>query len=168
MIDISDEQKFLENYKKKIIRETIKILCKNYQIYDSDNKLMDAEIIQQKIISPKIVKRCIGVTSTIPVSQCTRNAIENYDYCKSHLYKMCLKSQDINKVSLNIKSVEYNNNKNEDNISKCKDKFRKKFIDDSFYWIDDKFIYDMNYNKVGYIDNNSYILTSDPFILETI
>ena len=44
---VTDEQKFLESYKKKIIKETLKTICKNYTIYDSDDNLVDFETIQK-------------------------------------------------------------------------------------------------------------------------
>lgn len=158
---VTDEQKFLESYKKKIIKETLKTICKNYTIYDSDDNLVDFETIQKQLLVSKTLKRCIGTTSTSPVNQCTRNAVENYDYCRTHLYKMCLKTDCVDDVSFEI---EFNLNK----VNECKNNLKKKLIDDSFYYIDEKFIYDTHYNKVGYIEDGKYILTSDPFILETI
>jgi hypothetical protein len=159
---ISNEQKFLENYKKRIIKDTIKILCNQYHVYDSDENLLDAETLQKQILTPKIIKRCIGTTNTAPVSQCTRNAIDNYDYCKTHLYRMCLKSQEDEEFST---PIEYKTHTN--NITTPIQNLKKKFIDDSFYFVDDKFIYDSDNLKVGYIHNNDFILTSDPFLLDT-
>jgi hypothetical protein len=161
MNSVTDEQKFLESYKKKIIKETLKTICKNYTIYDSDDNLVDFETIQKQLLFSKTLKRCVGTTNTSPVTQCTRNAVENYDYCRTHLYKMCLKTESVDDVSFEI---EFNLNK----VNECKNNLKKKLIDDSFYYIDEKFIYDTNYNKVGYIEDERYILTSDPFILETI
>jgi hypothetical protein len=161
---VTDEHKFLESYKKKIIKETLKTLYKNYKIYDDDDNLVDIDTIQKEIFSPKIVKRCIGTTNTSPISQCNRNAIENYDYCKTHLYKMCLESNNIDdSISVPIEFTLNNSNSIE-----LKDKLKKKFIEDTFYFIDSKFIYDDNYIKVGYIHNNEYILTSNPFLLDNL
>jgi hypothetical protein len=165
MNSINDEQKFFENYKKRIIRDIIKTLCKNYKVYNSNNVLMDIEILQKEILIPKTIKRCIGAINTANVSQCSRNAIENYDYCKTHLYKICLRSEET--VSQKIQPIEFNINSSNNN-SQEQYNLKKKFIDDSFYFIDSKFIYDTNYIKVGYVYNNEYILTSDPFLLDTI
>ena len=46
----------------------------------------------------------------------------------------------------------------------------KTFINDSFYYHDKSFIYDKeSLEKVGYIENeNDFILTDDPFILEIL
>lgn len=165
MNSVNDEQKFFENYKKRITRDIIKTLCKNYKVYDSNNVLMDIETLQKEILTPKTIKRCIGATNTTPISQCSRNAVENYDYCKTHLYKICLHSQE--EISEKNLPIEFNINSPNDNYQeKCN--LKKKFIDDSFYLIDSKFIYDTNHIKVGYVYNNEYILTSDPFLLDTI
>lgn len=163
--DSTNEQKFLENYKKRIIKDLIKNLCKDYTIYDTDDNLIDSDVLYKRILTPKTVKRCIGVTNTNPVSQCSRNAIDNYDYCKTHLYKMCLQSNEDEDVLSSLTNIEYLSMPQVENDYK---NLKKKFIDDSFYYIDEKYIYDSSYSKVGYIQNNNYILTNDPFILETI
>lgn len=51
-------------------------------------------------------------------------------------------------------------------------KMRKEFIEDSFFLVDEEYIYDKDsYEKVGYIDNESgvkkFVLTDDPFILNS-
>jgi hypothetical protein len=162
-IDISNEQKFLEQYKKKIIKDVLKTLCKQYFIYDANDNEIDMDTLQKQFLFPKVVKRCIGTTNTHPVSQCSKNAIDNYDYCKIHLYKMCLNKYD-DKQEIYTPPIEFTCTTTDVEITKL----RKKFIEDSFYFIDEKFIYDASNNKVGYISNGEYILTSDPFILETL
>lgn len=164
-IDISNEQKFLEQYKKKIIKDLLKTLCKQYIIYDSNDNEVDMETLKKQFLFPKIVKRCIGTTNTTPVSQCSKNAIDNYDYCKIHLYKMCLNQnqvQNSNKEHSYIPPIEFNCTVEPIKVNNLK----KKFIEDSFYFVDERFIYDSNNIKVGYISNGEYVLTSDPFILE--
>lgn len=161
-IDVSNEQKFLEQYKKKIIKDMLKTLCKQYTIFDSNDNEVDIDHLQKQFLFPKVVKRCIGTTNTNPVSQCSKNALDNYDYCKIHLYKICL-SKQTDKEESYIPPIEFTCTTSEVELTQL----RKKFIEDSFYFIDDKFIYDASNNKVGYISNGEYILTSDPFILET-
>jgi len=163
-IDISNEQKFLEQYKKKIIKDVLKTLCKQYFIYDANDNEVDIEFLQKQFLFPKVVKRCIGTTNTNPVSQCSKNALDNYDYCKIHLYKICLSKQEEEKQDAYIPSIEFTCSTTNIELTQLK----KKFIEDSFYFIDEKFIYDASNNKVGYISNGEYILTSDPFILETV
>lgn len=159
-----DEQKFLENFKKRVIKDTIKILCKNYSIYDSNENQIDEKELVEKILTPKIIKRCIGTTSTSPISQCTRNSVENYNYCKTHLYKMCLEDNSKFEIhSLPQITLVQGYSDTYQHMSNL----TKKFIEDSFYYVDNKYIYDMNMSKVGYIEeNDNYILTSDPFVLE--
>lgn len=172
--NISSEQKFLENYKKRIIKEVIKSLCKDYKIYDSYDNLMDSETLQKLLLTPKVMRRCIGTTNTSPITQCSRNALENCDYCKTHMYKLGVTNIDKDKDNFNTNILfeykyinNYENDKVDANVYE-KD-LKKKFIDDAFYLIDDKFIYDnKTLERVGIIDNNKYILTLDPFILNTL
>jgi hypothetical protein len=51
--------------------------------------------------------------------------------------------------------------------TQSKDKsLQQKFIDNTFYYVDDEFVYDKEtYEKVGYKQNNEYVLTFDPFLL---
>ena len=52
------------------------------------------------------------------------------------------------------------------NVSK---NLKKQFIEDTFYWIDDKYIYDIDsYEKVGIIEYNEFKLTSDPYLLKIL
>lgn len=171
------KQHFLENYRKKLIKQCIKTIYKNYQIYNEYDDIVSEKEIEQLFLKPKIIKRCIGTTNTTPIMQCSRNAMENSDYCKTHIYKMGMLKQDNQNVSFEFKMI-----KNEQNDELLKDKnvlkdkhglkdkhLIKKFIDDSFYLTDNKYIYNPDtMSRVGYIDNNEYILTSDPFILEII
>jgi len=152
------EEKFLENYKNKIIKECIKSIYKKCNINDKKtNEQISDDKLYKILLEQKIIKRCIGCTNTVPINQCSRNAIDNFDYCKTHLYKISLKGENIAKSSINICK--------DKDIKKDKLNLTKKFIDDTFYYIDEKLIYNTNLEKVGYINNNEYILSSDPFIL---
>ena len=157
--------KFLESYKKRIIKELLKNLLKNYKVYDVNDNIVDKDILYDQLIVAKVVKRCVGVTNTNPISQCTKKALDNYDYCKTHLSKMCFKKVEEDCVD---KCLIYFESNDKISSESQNSNLRKKFIDDSFYLIDDKFIYDNDYKKVGYIENSRYILTNDPFILENM
>ena len=50
----------------------------------------------------------------------------------------------------------------------CESSLTKKFIEDTFYYVDQQYVYDLNLEKVGYMDEGTCVLTSDPFILEMI
>jgi hypothetical protein len=155
-----NEQQFLENFKKRIVKDTIKKICKNYIILNDNNQEINEEELLNQLLKPKIIKRCVGTTKGTPVLQCTRNALDGYDYCKSHLYKLCLQET---KQNVNLPEVSFQKLEKSDITG-----LQKVFIDDSFYFVDDKYIYDTNNIKVGYISNKEFILTSDPFILEMI
>lgn len=155
------EQQFLETFKKRVIKDTIKKICKNYTILnDNEEEISEEELISQ-LLKPKIIKRCVGTTKGTPVLQCNRYALDGYDYCKSHLYRMCL--QEPKEVDCNLPEVSFTKSEKNDTRN-----LQKVFIDDSFYFVDDKYIYNTNSIKVGYISNKEFILTSDPFILEMI
>lgn len=148
---------FLKTYRKKLIKEFSKSILRNFQVTNMNGLLVDQEEIIKSLYNFKVSKRCIGITSSSNVSQCTRNAIEDRDYCKTHMYKIGLVKEEIT-VSINHIS----NSK----LNDCS-KLKKKFINDSFYYVNDKFIYNIDTNeKVGYIFQSEYILTSDPFILD--
>lgn len=152
-----NEQKFLEKYKKKIIKECINSICKQYIVIDKDDNIVSSEKLNNVLTSNK-TRRCVGCTTTYPITQCARNAVENFDYCKIHLYKIGIKESEDNQSENTCIIVDNKSDINKSNLI-------KKFIQDSFYYIDDKFIYSMNLEKVGYIHNNEYNLTCDPFIL---
>lgn len=153
-----NETKFLENYKKKIVKEFTKELIKNFKVYNNNtNTVVSEKDIINIICAPKILNRCIGTTTTGIISQCTRNAIDKFEYCKTHMYKIgYIKKKEETNTIIYIESVQ--NTKNTEDL-------KRKFINNSFYYVDDKFIYDKFSNKVGYINNQEYILSSDPFIL---
>ena len=156
-----NEQQFLENFKKRIVKETVKKICKTYTIFDENEQEVYEDEIVNLVLQPKITKRCVGTTKGTPVSQCNRYALDGYDYCKSHLYKVCLQESKPD----NLPQVTFTQNTSQ-NIDLSE--LHKIFIDDSFYYTDNKYIYDYQYSKVGYISNKDFILTSDPFILEMI
>jgi hypothetical protein len=95
------------------------------------------------------------------------------------MYKLGITNKDKDKDKDNFNpnilfEYKYTNNDENGDSEKVHNKvyekdLKKKFIDDVFYLIDDKFIYDnKTLEKVGIINNNNYILTLDPFILKTL
>lgn len=160
-----NERKFLETYKKKIIKDCIKTIYKQFTVIDKHNNDITDQELHKILLRQKNIKRCIGCTNKTPISQCTKNAIHEFDYCKSHLYKAGLTSEKPIVTDFNIIKQHQLIDKSD---------LIKKFIDDSFYYIhkipqtNQPFIYNMNLEKVGYIHNNEYILTSNPFILQMI
>ena len=75
----------LEKYKKNIMKDTIKKIYEKYSIYDEDNLVNEMQVIEyvKKLNNQlQFKKRCCGISRS---KQCTKNSIENYDYCKSHI-----------------------------------------------------------------------------------
>lgn len=158
-MQVNSEQVFLEKYKKSILKQAISII---YQNKDDIINLSKQEILDL-VLKPKIIKRCLGISSTF--TQCTSNALQDQEYCKRHL-----KYSVLNKESDNSQEPEFE-------ITKIKNKFQdeskikmnKKFINDTFYFTDTKYIYDIEtLEKVGIINKKKFFLTSDPFILQSI
>lgn len=110
---------------------------------------------------------CKGISKN--GNKCSRKASENSKYCKTHNY---LSYREM--INEKFENIQINNPdpiniiQNEDILEKPIkiENMELKFIDDSFYYIDNKFIYEKDtLNKVGYIHNDEYILSDDPFIL---
>lgn len=100
-------------------------------------------------------------------NKCTNKTFEDSKYCKRHHY-LTFKEQFESNLKTDI--VILDNNKNENKSCLDSSALQSKMIDDTFYYIDDQFIYEKDtLQKVGYIEidngNKNYILTSDPFIL---
>jgi len=146
----------LDNYKKTIIKDVVKNIYKKYCIYDNQSNLIDEkEVI--KYLNKVDNKRCCGVSNSSNPKQCKMKAIESYDYCKNHMMTYSMPkiiSVDCIKESISEKSDLLN--------------LKKKFIGDSFYYVDTKFIYNNFKEKVGYIQSNEYHFTDDPYILNNI
>ena len=145
-----EETKLLENYKKKVIKQSIKILLNEIKINYTEEELF--KILMQV----KSKKQCIGITNML--KQCPRNATDNLDYCKTHMNNYGLTKNTTTKEIEIIHTTE---------IIKETANLKKKFIDDTFYYIDNYYIYDIKtMEKVGIKSNGEFILTCDPFILK--
>lgn len=159
-------------------------LCQDLDIYKRgvqqhrDNLVSQGELKQMIQLYLNIhidSKICQGITSQN--TRCTRKAKNNSSYCQLHINKYRTSHNLIIKHEKNQVYVNEHDivlvTKSDDNIVRKKS-MKTKFIDDKFYNIDGKFIYEKDtLDKVGYIkiDENGkseYILTDDPFILEEI
>jgi hypothetical protein len=149
-----EETKLLENYKKKIIKQSIKILLNEINIDYTEEELF------RILMQVKSKKQCIGITNNL--KQCPRNAFDDLDYCKTHIKNYGLRKRT--DTNLHTKEIEIIHTKE---IIKENANLKKKFIDDTFYYIDDSYIYDIKtMEKVGIKSNGEFILTCDPFILK--
>lgn len=154
----------LEKFNKETVKKVIKDILKNYVILDKNMDKVKEETLIRDLLNVEQVERCSGVVSSGGgFTQCTRNASDNGAYCKTHVKKYQNKTA-AKRISVQdemlylVKSQVGIDDKN----------LKKVFIEDSFYFVDDNFIYD-NVNqilsKVGYIEQGEYVLTDDPFIL---
>jgi len=113
-------------------------------------------------------QNCCAITKS--GTRCSNKSNPQSKYCRKHIQQAMysiIKNPKSNKnlfeqqEILLVNESTYNEESNHQ-ISK----FDKKFIDDTLYLVDSKFIYDsQTKNKVGYIDNGQFILTDDPFEL---
>lgn len=159
------EIEILEKYKKTIIKDTIKQIYEKYSIYDEENdRTLDEKEIKEYLdkLNNKVKKRCCGVSTTNLPTQCKSFALENFDYCKKHMMTYNVFNSKQREIETEIET-EICQNTHDVDISNLK----RKFIEDSFYYVDNSFIYNNLKQKVGYIDNSEYHLTDDPYILES-
>lgn len=154
----------LEKYKKTITRDIIKKIYEKYTIYDEDENEINEKDIKDYLdkLNNPIKKRCCGVSKTGVPKQCKSFAVTNFDYCKSHMmtYGVCRRLGAEPQENIDVEICKNIVGEHID-LSHLK----MKFIEDSFYYVDTKFIYNKLKQKVGYIDNGEFILTDDPYIL---
>lgn len=163
---MEDSEQYMK-FKNNVLKKFLKDIKKKYKIIDNEgNEVLDEHLLQLNKFT-----RCQGVvtTSTGAFARCTKNATENCSYCKLHLKK------ELHKQMYQAQTENKNKKENREIIiiepspitEVSKGQLQKKFIEDSFYYIDSNFIYSIDDNrKVGIIDNHQYILTDDPFVLK--
>lgn len=157
------------------ISNIIDNLLEEYDIFYKDtSEKVKRGIILNKFKIDLLDKReetnfCAGFSKN--GNKCINKTFEDSKYCKRHHY-LTFKEQ-LNEYTNNITNDIFildNNEKtikeNDININDLK----TKLINDTFYYIDEQFIYEKDtLQKVGYIENEldtkNYILTDDPFIL---
>jgi hypothetical protein len=147
----------------KDITSIIEDLFFEYDIYyKKTDTVVQKDIILRKFLSifEKDIetKMCIGISKN--GNKCCKPAQANSDFCKIHKYlefKANLeKSQENLFVIGDTQNMQHTNTEN----------MKKKVVDGSVYYVDTSFIYDTStLERVGYVDNDKYILTDDPFIL---
>lgn len=153
------------------ISNIIDKILEEYDIFykDTDEKVK-REILLNKFKIDLLDKReetnfCKGFSKN--GNKCINKTFEDSKYCKRHHY-LTFRDQ-FNEKAIN-QDILILNNKEETKNNIDKDNLKTKLIDDTFYYVDNHFIYDKEtLKKVGYIENDqgtkNYILTDDPFIL---
>lgn len=155
----------VNKFRQDTVKQVIKKVLKNYVVLDKNLDKVDEESLMTEILRQDEPERCSGVVSSgTKFSQCTRNASNDLGYCKIHAKKY-QSNQSYQKVE-EVKGEKLYLVKTE--VKNSSTRLKKVFIEDSFYFVDDNFIYDKSnesLSKVGYVDKGNYILTDDPFIL---
>jgi hypothetical protein len=141
-----------------------------YDIFYKDtNQNVSKEILLHKFLNIfgkyEQVKMCIGISQN--GNKCCKRAQNESDYCKTHKYLEFRQKTNDNFTSQNDNlfliegSFENENTKNIDTKN-----MKKQLIDGTIYYTDSSFVYEIDsLERVGYVDNEKYILTDDPFIL---
>lgn len=149
--------KTLETFRKSIILELLKDLSSSYLIKTENNSIVNLDNLKNIYLN-EIKIRCVGVNNN--GIQCKKNNYKNKLYCKIHWSQTNL----IYKKEETLISIE----KQTEDIFVNTKNLTKILINDSFYFIDCKYIYELKtLDKVGYINSSGeYTLTDDPFLLE--
>ena len=191
------------NLKKSCIKDITNILDMMFEEYDIFYK-DTSESVKKQIIINKFTsifseqeeqELCRGFSQN--GNKCFKKTHQDSDFCKIHGYLAFRQKSNVvsiktegNLFDTSIQEIISKPQKDLDILS-----LKEKFINDSFYYYDDRFIYDKSsLEKVGYLakpidsssvpltqsvlagkvkylendDNQNFILTDDPFILETL
>jgi hypothetical protein len=170
---------------KKDIEKSIEILLQDYDIY---KKGTNEIITKNELINTFIKLNCDSIyccAATKTGTKCKNKVIDNSNYCGKHYYsgenlKQILHPKIHFSNNSNYEIIDNLNNemKNTNDLYTIeinnntidKSQLKNILIEDSFYLVDNEWIYDkQSYEKVGYLEKNNntinYILSSDPFIL---
>lgn len=144
-----------------------------YLLIDFDIQFRDSDEKVSKELLIKYIRKCLGIKDNICCAvtrvgtRCT-SKVSGSKYCKRHVNKevfereFAFKNED--KSTIGIEIVK-NNTQEQKNTGQL----RKQFIEDTFYYTDEKFIYNIEtMEKEGCIVNDNdkqFVLTRDPFIL---
>ena len=171
-MELDKISKILQNSSIKIekayINDIIKITNMIFEEYDITYKntkiAVEKDIFLNKfktVFKNDNILICKGISKN--GNKCSRKVNENSNYCKTHHYLSY--REMINEKCENICVIESTNINQHQNTLDIEN-MELKFINDSFYYTDNKYIYEKDtLNKAGYVYNNEYILTDDPFIL---
>lgn len=158
------------NITKAYTKDIIKLVEESFFEYDifykDTNQKVDKQNFLKKFLwifeeNDNQSKICNGFSQN--GNKCYRRVFEDTNYCKTHQYLNFKKSETV-KISNDIYFIDQSqsNFNNQLNINNLK----TQEIDGSFYYIDNNFVYDKHtLERVGYVEQNKYFLTDDPFIL---
>lgn len=158
----------IQNALKKDIITIVGLLIENYDIYERDSKVrITKEELQNSLFRYLQTEEILCSAIKKNGLRCLNKGHGGTRYCKIH-YNKHMFDELQNRMNTQI-DVDTEPILLFEDVSVAEEpkKTRMKLIDDTFYLVDDQFIYDKNsYEKVGYISKDGeYILTDDPFIL---
>jgi hypothetical protein len=172
----------IKNAYKKDIENSIDELFQKFDIFKRNtDKLIDKDDLINIFLKPFDIVYCSAATKSN--KRCKYKTVNNSNYCSRHLRESHNLKDIIHYPNFKLMENKENTNeindffliKNTENNEIENSNLKKILIQDSFYMIDDKWIYNISsyydknsYEKVGYIDGEEYILTNDPFILDII
>lgn len=166
------------NLEKSYINDITNIIDKILEEYDIFYKDTDERVKRSILISrfkidlldKEEMVFCHGFSKN--GNKCTNKTFDDSNYCKRHYFLSYKEKMD----EINDRSIVILDNKLNNKMEIDINNLQSKLIDDTFYYVDDKFIYEKdNLSKVGYIEEEinieegintkNFILTDDPFIL---
>lgn len=154
----------------KDITEMLDTMFEEYDIFYKDT----SEPVKKQLLIKKFklneqeqeITTCKGFSQN--GNKCFKRTHQDSDFCKVHAYLAFRnKSQVVScHDDIDIQQIQIKNSTTDLDVLSLKEKF----IDDSFYYYDNRFVYDKtSLERVGYIDENkNCILSDDPFILEIL
>lgn len=159
--------------KSSIIKDIQKIadaITTTYKVTKTEAHVDSSELavfISGLFSSYNVPQSCQALTKNGTL--CTGQSCQNSKYCKRHQRQgMISQIMSRQSSSLDTEILMVNDNSHTPARNSQTQLLKKQFIDDTFYFVDDKYIYHQDtLNKVGYIapETNDYILTDDPFEL---
>lgn len=172
----------IKNAYKKDIEISINKLFEEFDVYKrGTNTLVVKNELINIFMNPKLeIKYCSSATKA--GTKCKHKALDNSNFCAKHLYStenlrnLLHKQQTQQSIEIKTENLEKdsefyiieNKLKTHNNtLNNTNNNLQNVLIENAFYYTNDIWIYDKeSMEKVGYIENNNYILTSDPFILQ--
>lgn len=151
----------LKDYIKQDVEKILTALVSDYDIYQNGNPVDKVVVLNKLLLDLSTINKCNAVVGG---KLCKNRCYNTFKYCKKHinLSQINHTSQPIQLTTI----TQTPHNPTQKDLSN----YTKKIIDDTLYYITEssQFIFDDNLERVGYISDDNYILTDDPFILEFV
>lgn len=160
------------NLKMGYIKDITQMLDSMFEEYDIFYK-DTSEPVKKQILLKKFtylfnqeqeISICQGFSQN--GNKCFKRTHQDSNFCKIHAYLAFRNKSQVVSCNDDIDIQQIKNSTTDLDILSLKEKF----IDDSFYYYDNRFVYDKtSLQRVGYIDEHkNCILSDDPFVLEIL